>query len=124
MPLNFYELTYIVKVGEDESEIRNTIDKLTRFLTDNEAEIEETDEWGVKNLAYEIDRNRTGFYVNQYFRGPGKTLVALERYLKLDENIIRFLTLKYDNKMLRHRELVKKGGVPEIFPIEIEETED
>lgn len=124
MQQNFYELTYIVKVGEDESLVRDTIDKLTRFLSDNEAQIEETDEWGVKNLAYEIDRNRTGYYVNQYFKAPGKTLVALERYLKLDENIIRFLTLKYDNKMLRHRELFKKGGLPEIFPIQIEETED
>lgn len=124
MPQHFYELTYIIKIGEDESLIRDTVDKLTRFLTDNEAEIEETDEWGVKNLAYEIDRLRTGYYVNQYFRATGKTLIALERYLKLDENIIRFLMLKYDNKMLRHRELVKKGGVPEIFPTQIEETEE
>ncbi len=118
---NFYELTYIVKTVLDESDIKATVEKVTNFLTENGAKIDEVDEWGNRELSYEIENMRSGYYVNMYFVVAGEVMVQLERMLNLDDNIVRFLFLKYDSKMLRHRELAKKGEIPNIFAVEEEE---
>ena len=73
--------------------------------------------------AYEIDKKQSGYYVNMYFEAPAETINKVERTMRIDDEIMRYLTLKYDAKMLRHRELVKKNAVPDIFAVE-EEQED
>lgn len=118
---NFYELTYIVKPVLDESEIKAAVEKVTNYLTENGAKIDEVDEWGNRELAYEIEGMHSGYFVNMYFEVAGEVMVQLERVLNLEDNVIRFLFLKYDSKMMRHRELAKKGEVPNIFTVEEEE---
>ena len=118
---NFYELTYIVKSVLDESDIKATIEKVTNFLTENGAKIEDVDEWGNRELAYDIENMHSGYFMNMYFEVAGEVMVQLERMLKLEDNVIRFLFLKYDSKMMRHHELAKKGEVPNIFAVEEEE---
>lgn len=118
---NFYELTYVVKSVLDENGIKAAIEKVSNFLTENGAKIEDVDEWGTRELAYEIEGMHSGYFVNMYFEVTGAIMVQLERMLNLDDNIIRFLFLKYDSKMLRHRELAKKGEVPNIFAVQEEE---
>ena len=127
MKKNFYEHTFIVNAVADEEEIKATVNKHIDYLKENGAEIHEADEWGIKRLAYMIDGKRSGYYVNLYFDAPTELIVKYERQLQIDDNIMRYLTIKYDNKMLRHRELRKKGDIPDIFPVveEVEgETED
>jgi small subunit ribosomal protein S6 len=65
----------------------------------------------------------SGFYVNAYFDAPGDLIDKIERTMRIDDNIMRYLTLKYDAKMLRHRDLQKKNAVPDIFAFEDEENE-
>lgn len=108
---NFYELTYIVDGTLAPEKIQEVIQKYTAMLVEGGAKIEETDEWGIKNFAYPIQKHRSGYYVNQYFTAPGSALKTLERYIRLDESVLRFMPLKYDNKMKRHRELKKAGKV-------------
>ncbi len=126
MKSNYYEHLFIVNSVLDEEEIKAIVNKHIDFLKENGAEIEETDEWGIKRLAYEIDGKRSGYYVNVYFDAPADLIARHERQLTIDDNILRFITLKYDNKMKQHRELQKKGEVPSIF-VEVpseEEEED
>jgi len=66
----------------------------------------------------------SGYYVNAYFTAPGELIEKLERALRIDDEIMRYLTLKYDAKMMRHRELQRKGAVPNVFVEENEEEED
>jgi small subunit ribosomal protein S6 len=112
MRKNYYELTYIVNAVLDEEQIKATVAKFTSFLTDNGAEIDEVNEWGMQSLSYDIDKKGTGYYVNAYFTSTGDIIVRLERQMQIDDNVMRYLTIKYDNKMLRYRELQKKGTVP------------
>lgn len=114
MKKNYYELTYIVNPVLEEEQIKATVSKFTDFLTSNGAEIDEINEWGIQSLAYEIDRKGTGYYVNGYFTAPGDIIAKLERQLQIDDNVMRYLTLKYDNKMLQYRELQKSGTVPQL----------
>jgi len=107
MKKNFYELTYIVNPVLDEEEYKSVVEKFTKLLTDNDAEVEEVDEWG--------------YYVNAYFDAPAAAIEKIERAMRIDDNVMRYLTLKYDAKMLRHRELQKKNEVPDIFAVQEEE---
>ncbi len=114
MKKNYYELTYIVNPVLDEEQTKATVAKFTDFLTNNGAEIDEMNEWGLQSLAYEINRKNTGYYVNAYFNAPGELIAKLERQMQIDDNVMRYLTLKYDNKMLAYRELQKSGTVPQL----------
>jgi small subunit ribosomal protein S6 len=112
MKKNYYELTYIVNAVLDEEQIKASVAKFNDFLISNGAEIEETNEWGIQSLAYDIDKKSTGYYVNVYFTAPGEVIAKLERAMTIDDNIMRFMNIRYDNKMLIYREQQKKGEVP------------
>jgi small subunit ribosomal protein S6 len=116
MKTNYYEHTFIVNAVLDEADIKANVEKHVSFLKDNGAEVEELDDWGIQRLAYEIDGKRSGYYVNMYFTAPSDLIARFERQLQIDDNVIRYMTIKYDSKMKRHRELQKKGAVPEVFP--------
>lgn len=112
MALTYYELTYIVNPVLEEDQMKTTVAKFNTFLTDNGATLDEVQEWGMRSLAYPMKKKSSGYYVNAYFHAPGPVIAKLERQLEIDDNILRYLTIKYDNKMLQYRELQKKGVVP------------
>lgn len=124
MSRNYYELTYIIKPVLEDDEIEEVVEKFTEFIRDNGGEIDEVDEWGNRKFAYEMNDKNSGYYVNAYFTAPGELIEKLERNLRIDDNIMRYLTLKYDAKMMRHRELQRKNAVPQVFVEEHEEEED
>jgi small subunit ribosomal protein S6 len=111
MAHTYYELTYIVNPVLEEDQLKATVDKFSAFLTDNGAVIDEVQQWGMRSLAYPIKKKSSGYYVNAYFTAPGAIIVKLERQLEIDDNVLRYLTIKYDNKMLQYREQQKKGVV-------------
>lgn len=115
MSRNYYELTYIINPVVDDDQFPEIVKKFTELIKDNGGEIDEVDEWGIRKFEYEMNGKGSGYYVNAYFHAPGELIDKLERQLRIDDNIMRYLTLKYDAKMLRHREQQKKGTVPNIF---------
>lgn len=121
MSKNYYELTYIINPVLEDDQYKEIIEKHTDFIKENGGEIDEVDEWGIRKFEYEMDGKSSGYYVNSYFDAPGELIEKLERALRIDDNIMRYLTLKYDAKMLRHRELQKKNAVPNIFAFEDED---
>lgn len=122
MSKNYYELTYIINPVLEDDQYKEIIEKYTGLIKENDGEVDEVDEWGIRKFEYEMDGKTSGFYVNAYFEAPGELIEKLERTLRIDDNIMRYLTLKYDAKMLRHRELQKKNAVPDIFAFENEEN--
>ncbi len=124
MKKDFYEMTYILNPVLDEEKFSEIVAHVNKLIEDNGGEIVEVDEWGVKKLAYEIENKNTGYYVNLYFHAPGSSIEVIERNMRIHDDIMRYLALKYDAKMLRHFELKQKGEVPTIFEEETEETAD
>ena len=123
MSKSYYELTYIISPVLEDEQYKEIIEKFSNFIEENGGEIDEVDEWGIRKFEYEMDGKSSGYYINAYFDAPGELIEKLERQLRIDDNIMRYLTLKYDAKMLRHRELQKKNAVPNIFAFEDEEDE-
>jgi small subunit ribosomal protein S6 len=124
MSKNYYELTYIINPVLEDDQYKEIIEKFTGVITDNGGEIDEVDDWGIRKFEFEMDGKNSGFYVNAYFEAPGELIDKLERALRIDDNIMRYLTLKYDAKMLRHRDLQRKNAVPDIFAFEDDENEE
>jgi len=121
---NFYEMTYILNPVLDEEKFSELVEFVNKLITDNGGEIAEVDEWGVKKLAYDIDNKGTGYYVNLYFTATPDVINKVEKNMRIHDDIMRYLTLKYDSKMNRHYELRKKGELPVLFEEEEENTEE
>lgn len=124
MKKDFYEMTYILNPVLDEERFSELVSFVNKLIEDNKGEIVEVDEWGVKKLAYEIDKKSTGYYVNLYFNAPAEAIAVVERNMRINDDIMRYLTLKYDAKMKRYNELRKKGDLPVIFSDVDEETDN
>ncbi|GAA5521312.1 30S ribosomal protein S6 [Aliifodinibius salicampi] len=124
MSKNYYELTYIINPVLEDDQYEEIVEKFTEFIRDNGGEIDEVDEWGIRKFEFEMDKKTSGYYVNAYFNAPGELIEKLERALRIDDHIMRYLTLKYDAKMLRHRELQRKNAVPTVFVDDEEEEEE
>lgn len=125
---NFYELTYIINAALSDDQIKEVIRRVNQYIEEHGGEIVEVDEWGTRRLAYPIQKRRNGYYVNMYFRAPGSLIAALERFLEIDEQVLRYLTLRMDAKMLRHYERRKQQAAEAAHPrpkdVEVEEEEE
>lgn len=104
-----YELTYIINPVAKDRQISQLVDRVRSLIEDNGGEIIEVDEWGSQRMAYPIERKRNGHYVNMFFKAPGALVGELERRMNLEDNILRYLTLRMDTKMLEHYERTRGG---------------
>lgn len=111
--LNTYELTYIVNSVLSDEQIKDLVTRVDKFIVEHGGEIIDKDVWGSQRLAYPIQKKRNGFYVNMSFKAPGEMIVRFERALEINDNILRYLTLKMEPKMIRHREDRRKARVAE-----------
>jgi small subunit ribosomal protein S6 len=110
--LNTYELTYIINAAISDNQIQELVERVNKFITENGGEILEVDAWGNQRLSYPINKKRNGYYVNLYFKAQGEMIIRLERAMEINENLLRYLTLRMDAKMIRHfeqRQTAKKS---------------
>jgi len=107
-----YETLFVVKPTLTEEEIKTQIDNVKSILEKNGAEIAATFDWGMRKLAYEIDKNPRGYYYVIYYTAPSALIKELERNFRYNEEIIRFLNVKYENKkeINAWQNLVNKAG--------------
>ena len=88
-----YELMYIIKPLEEEA-TNNIIAKFDNLIKDFGGEIEKTDRWGKKRLAYPIDDINDGYYVLINFAAKNETIKELDRVMKITDEILRHMILK------------------------------
>ncbi len=85
---------YILKANLDEAALMSEKEALSRILTDNGAQITKVTEWGLKDFAYEIKKERKGYYVILNFETETNNAVnEFRRIVALDNNVIRFLII-------------------------------
>lgn len=89
-----YETMYILR--PDLAEETQSIEKYQAILRDNGAEILETQHRGKRRLAYEINRQREGVYIQMNYRAAGNTVAVLERAMRLGDDVVRYLTVRQD----------------------------
>ena len=99
--MNCYETLFVVKPTLTEEEIAATITKVKDILAKEGAELVGTDDMGMRKLAYPVDKHARGYYTVLFYKAEGTIINELERNLKISEDIIKFLSVKYSkNKEL------------------------
>jgi len=93
--MNCYETLFVVKPTLTEEEIAAQIAKVKDVLTKVEAELLATDDMGMRKLAYPVEKNDRGYYTVLFYKTKGEAIAEIERNLKINEEIIKFLTVKY-----------------------------
>ena len=88
-----YETVFILTPVLSEDQAKEAAKKFEKILTDLGAKINHRENWGLKKLAYPIQKNTTGFYHLIDFSGKGTEIAELEVQFKRDERILRFLTI-------------------------------
>lgn len=89
-----YETMYILRPDLGEERTEQAIDKYRTLLQDLGAEQIQIQHRGKRRLAYEIGKQRDGIYIQMNYQGPGNCIAALERSMKISEDVMRYLTLK------------------------------
>ncbi|MEK6712878.1 MAG: 30S ribosomal protein S6 [Nitrospirota bacterium] len=95
--MNMYESIFILKPSISDEDVQKTIVKMEGIVKQG-AEILATENWGKKKLAYEVAKEKRGVYVLLRFQGKGDNISELERNYRIDDNVIKFLTVKLDKK--------------------------
>ena len=98
-----YELMYIINPVLSEEQTKDIVQRVTAYLSDNGADVVQVNETGSQRLAYPIEKKRNGYYVIVNFRLSNPVaLPKLERALRINDDVMRHLVLRYDAKMERH----------------------
>lgn len=95
--MNKYELMFIVRSDREEKEIKETAAAMKKILTDEKAHIIEEKEMGQKELAYEINKMKTGYYFLYVVETTPEVINEFERISRINENILRHLTIKVED---------------------------
>ena len=93
-----YELLFILKPTLTEDEVKVKADFIKEIITKNGGEIANVVEMGTRKLAYKIEKYERGTYFVIYFKAPTQLIAELVRNLRITEEVIRFLPVKYENK--------------------------
>lgn len=92
--MNSYYLTLVLKPDLEEKERKTLLDGMMKKLTADGGKVEKEDLWGVKDLAYPIKKQTKGFYAHYQLTADPKSARGLDKILKLEEDVIRYLLVR------------------------------
>jgi small subunit ribosomal protein S6 len=99
-----YESTIIVNAALDNNDIEGVISKVTGYIENHGGKTNEIHKWGRRRLVYPINKKYNGFYVHIEFEATPNTVPILERFLILEDTVLRHLTLLLPEKLKIFRE--------------------
>jgi len=102
--LKQYETVFIMTPVLSDEQMKETVDKYQKYLISKNAEIVYENNWGLRKLAYPIQKKSTGFYHLVEFKAEPETIRDFEVMFKRDERILRFLTVALDKHSLAYNE--------------------
>ncbi|HEB50498.1 MAG TPA: 30S ribosomal protein S6 [Desulfobulbus sp.] len=97
--MRHYETTYILRPNLGEEQFTEIIERTNSIITGDGGTIIEVDRWGMRKLAYEIKKEVQGYYVYVNYAAPGKTIDEIERIFRIDDRLLRYLTIKLSDSM-------------------------
>ncbi|PQJ23185.1 30S ribosomal protein S6 [Tenacibaculum sp. SG-28] len=94
--MNHYETVFILNPVLSEGQIKETVQKFEDYLTSKGAKMIYKEDWGLKKLAYPIEKKKSGFYHLFEFNAPGDAISPFELEFRRDDSVMRYLTVKLD----------------------------
>lgn len=93
----FYETVFIARQDYSDAQVKDLTAQCEKIITDGEGKIHKTENWGLRTLAYKIKKNRRGHYVLIESDAPAPAIHELERTLRLNEDVLRFMSIRLDD---------------------------
>lgn len=112
-----YEVIAIVKSDLPEEDITTIIERSQTIINDRKGVIAKLDKWGKRRLAYEINKQKDGFYFLIDFAGDGPIVAEIERNFKIDDRILKFMTVKKEGAITR------EGMDQEVAAVEVKRAQ-
>ncbi len=109
MEVRNYETVFILTPVLNEGQVQETVEKFTQVLKENSADLISSEAWGLRKLAYPIQKKSTGYYFCLSFTGSGNVVDVLELAFRRDERIIRFLTTVLDKHAVEYNARRRNG---------------
>jgi small subunit ribosomal protein S6 len=116
--MNQYETVFIMTPVLSDEQMKETVAKYQKYLKDKGAEIVFEDNWGLRKLAYPIQKKSTGFYYLIEFKADGNFVSDLELTYKRDERLIRYITVKLDKHAIAYNEKKRRKAAEAKAPQE------
>ena len=111
MRTGVYESAVLINAALDDQQIESILSRIKDIIINNGGQIRELENWGRKRLAYPVEKSKIGYYAIYRFDAPSDIVAKLERAYSLDEQILRFITLKLNNDALEQLEKNKSLSV-------------
>lgn len=107
MPI--YETVFIARQDLSDAQVKEITEACEKIITDAKGKILKTENWGLRTLAYRIQKNRKGHYVLIESDTPAPALIEMERNLRLNENILRYMSVKRDEASKSPSKIIDKN---------------
>jgi len=123
MRTGVYESAVLINAALDDQQIDSILSRIKDLITNNGGQIREIENWGRKRLAYPVEKSKIGYYAIYRFDAPSDIVAKLERIYTLEEQILRFVTLKLSNDALEQLEKNKalsSANKDEVIPDTVE----
>lgn len=116
--MNQYEVMYVIDPALEDSARTELINRFSDLVVKNGGEVDRVDEWGKRRLAYAIQYKTEGYYVLMYIKAPADLPREIERNMQINDNILRYLTVKYEGELPAKREPLKPYVAREAVAVE------
>jgi len=98
-----YETTYIINAALEDAEIQEAVARISEYIVQHGGTILEINRWGRRRMAYPIKKKYNGYYVHCIFDAPPSSIPVIERYLNLDDSVLRHLTIQLSERLIELR---------------------
>ena len=92
----FYETVFIARQDITSAQAEQLAEQFSQLIKDNGGEVKKTEHWGLKTLAYRMNKNRKGHYVLFNLDAPPAAVAEMERNMRLNEDVLRYMTIRVD----------------------------
>ena len=107
MPL--YEHVFLARQDLAQAQVDALAENATKIIEDHGGKVVKTETWGLRNLAYRIQKNRKAHYVALDFDAPPPAVAELERQTQINEDVIRYMTVKVDGHEAGPSVMMRRG---------------
>lgn len=96
-----YESLVLLRPDLPEAQVRETIDRVTRLIETQQGTMSETQDWGIRELAYPVEKSNRGYYFLLRYSAKPEAVWEFERTLKIADEVLRFVTVREEEKKPR-----------------------
>ncbi len=108
MPI--YETVFVLDSQLEDSVLDKRVEEVLNFLSQHAERVIKVERWGNRRLAYEIKKRQQGYYVLVQYESPGTMIAELERMFRLDEAVLRYLTMRSEEEVEEEEKKTPKEG--------------